>query len=619
MVLIFACMSESIKAAGGAPRPPVWKRLVFGVALGISLLVLTGGVIELALRVAGVGRNLSFHRIEKEADGKKWYRENRWATATYFPDGLIRRPQPMKLPVRKEEGSYRIFVLGSSAAMGDPEASFSISRTLEVMLRNAYPEIRFEVVNAAITAVNSHVVRRIAADCARMDPDLFVVYEGNNEVIGPFGPSGVLLPFVRSESGISLTVALRESRLGQVLRRLAEKAGSNGDLPEEWGGMGMFLDQTIPENDPRLERVRSLFAANLRSIIRSGRKGGADVLLCTVLTNERDFAPFLSGHREGLTDSELEQWNSGLEEGDRQFALGDHGEAERAYMGAWEIDDDHADLAFRIGRLMLAEKRWSDAKRFLAQARDLDLLRFRTDTALNQVIRDSAKSAGEGCSLVDLDKMVVETNSHGIPGDEFLYEHVHLTFWGSCRVAESLFDAVGSAMVQREMVSEKQPQSLSDADLRMRLGYTVYEQAMIIHELLNRFASPPFTGQRDHAARVELWTKRIDTANRLLFGDGANPLPALRSLYEQAINLWPEDWVLKRNYGMALLGLGSAKDAIPWLEDAKTWIDDDPDLLFALGKSYGETGDNARATEMFEILRALEPRYPGLPEASGSQ
>jgi len=70
---------------------------------------------------------------------------------------------------------------------------------------------------------------------------------------------------------------------------------------------------------------------------------------------------------------------------------------------------------------------------------------------------------------------------------------------------------------------------------------------------------------------------------------------------------------------MALLGLGSAKDAIPWLEDAKTWIDDDPDLLFALGKSYGETGDNARATEMFEILRALEPRYPGLPEASGSQ
>ena len=70
---------------------------------------------------------------------------------------------------------------------------------------------------------------------------------------------------------------------------------------------------------------------------------------------------------------------------------------------------------------------------------------------------------------------------------------------------------------------------------------------------------------------------------------------------------------------MALLGLGSAKDAIPWLEEARMWIDDDPDLLFALGKAYDETGDNARATEVFERLRILEPRYPGLPEASGSQ
>ena len=70
---------------------------------------------------------------------------------------------------------------------------------------------------------------------------------------------------------------------------------------------------------------------------------------------------------------------------------------------------------------------------------------------------------------------------------------------------------------------------------------------------------------------------------------------------------------------MALLGLGSAKDAIPWLEDARMWIDDDPDLLFALGNAYSEVGDNSRANGVYEILRALEPRYPGLPEASGSQ
>ena len=37
-----------------------------------------------------------------------------------------------------------------------------------------------------MAAINSHVVLPIAKDAARYEPDLFVVYLGNNEVIGPF-------------------------------------------------------------------------------------------------------------------------------------------------------------------------------------------------------------------------------------------------------------------------------------------------------------------------------------------------------------------------------------------------------------------------------------------------
>src|SRR6185295_14104094 len=96
--------------------------------------------------------------------GEKIWRENRWCTAPYFSEALVRRPQPVRLPEKKAPGAYRIFVLGSSAAMGDPEASFSISRLLEAMLHAAYPQQRFEVVNAAVTAINSHIVRGIAED-----------------------------------------------------------------------------------------------------------------------------------------------------------------------------------------------------------------------------------------------------------------------------------------------------------------------------------------------------------------------------------------------------------------------------------------------------------------------
>lgn len=52
------------------------------------------------------------------------------------------------------------------------------------MLRDQYPGVDFDVINAAITAINSHVVLPIARGCSRLESDLFVIYLGNNEVFG---------------------------------------------------------------------------------------------------------------------------------------------------------------------------------------------------------------------------------------------------------------------------------------------------------------------------------------------------------------------------------------------------------------------------------------------------
>ena len=104
--------------------------------------------------------------------------------------GLPRTPIPAILAA-KPAGKVRIFVLGGSAAMGTPDPSFNFGQILGVMLREQYPGVQFEVVNGAMTAINSYVVREIARDCAAREPDLFVVYMGNNEVIGPYGPGTV--------------------------------------------------------------------------------------------------------------------------------------------------------------------------------------------------------------------------------------------------------------------------------------------------------------------------------------------------------------------------------------------------------------------------------------------
>jgi hypothetical protein len=133
---------------------------------------------------------------------------------------MIRRTTPFVIPAEKAADTYCIFVLGASAAMGNPEPAYSIGRMLEIMLGSAYPDIRFEVINAAITAINSHIVVRIAGDCADLSPDMFIVYLGNNEVIGPYGPGTVFSSFQKSRSAIRTSMAVRRMRTGQWLSGL---------------------------------------------------------------------------------------------------------------------------------------------------------------------------------------------------------------------------------------------------------------------------------------------------------------------------------------------------------------------------------------------------------------
>lgn len=587
------------------------RRIAYGLIVACISATLFLGLLEGGLRLIGIGHPTDYYREVRAADGTPVYRENRWFVAPYFSAELVRRPQPMRLPVHKELGAYRVFVLGSSAAMGDPEASYSLSRTLQEMLETAYPDVQFEVVNAAITAINSHVVRQAAADLADLEPDLYIVYEGNNEVIGPFGPAAVFTPFMASPTAIRLTVALRQTRTGQVIMALAHALGRDGSTVAEWGGMQLFLDQQFRRDDPRLDRVADLFAGNLRAIVRSGQSAGARTLLCTVLTNQRDFAPFLSSNNPGLLPEQLAAWEAAVAAGDAALAGGDSQAAAARYAEAWAIDPTHAGLAFRMGRTALASGDTTAGAHLLQTALDLDTLRFRTDSRLNQVIRDVAGEQ-DAATLVDIAATVAARSPFGSPGDEFLYEHVHLNLRGTYEVAQALYERVGDDLLARGRINAKAPQPLSYDDIRLRLAYTPYDQAMIIHGLLGRFTAPPFTGQMDNPARVAKWEQRRAAADGFLDQPGA--ADAVIAFYEQAIAANPGDWVLQRNFGMALVALGHPARAVEWLEKADGWIDDDPDTLFALATAYQALSREADAAATFARLRKLEPRYPGMKD-----
>src|ERR1035438_5025937 len=273
-----------------------WLRWLSISAAAILVPVLLLAVAEVVLRICGVGTPTGAMRPCTD-QGRPAYCDNQFFAAPFFPPGIYRTPRPYVIPATKAPGTYRIFVLGKSVAWGDPDPTYGFGRYLEVMLRERFPLIKFEVVNASITAINSHVLLPMVKDLAQYQPDLFVIFTGNTEVVGPFGPGTVLTPWDLSLPAIRARIALNSTRLGQLA---AKAAGGGRNNAAEWRGMEMFLERQMRAESPQMRPVYENFAANLRDIDAVARRSGSQVLISTVATNLKDCAPFASLHREGI-------------------------------------------------------------------------------------------------------------------------------------------------------------------------------------------------------------------------------------------------------------------------------------------------------------------------------
>src|SRR6201998_4261515 len=223
--------------------PGRWYWPQIDTAILVSILLL--GIAEAGLRLFGVGFPTAL-TVPCTVQGQPAACYNLFFPAPFFPPGMIKTPQAYAIPAEKPKGTYRIFVLGESAAMGDPDPAYAFSRYLEVMLRQRYPGMKFEVVNTGSVAINSHVLLPIAEGLAKQRPDLFILYSGNNEVVGPYGPgtaltsSGMSLPVIRTN------IFVRSTRTGQLLTRLGAKK-------QEWRGMEMFLDKQVAATSPLMK------------------------------------------------------------------------------------------------------------------------------------------------------------------------------------------------------------------------------------------------------------------------------------------------------------------------------------------------------------------------------
>lgn len=573
-------------------------------AVTLVPLFLLGGL-ELALRLAGYGYPTDFF-LKTRVNGRTVYIENQKFGFRFFPPELARSPSPVVMEASKPSNVYRIFLLGESAALGDPDPAYGCGRYLEVLLGERYPATQFEVVCVAMTAINSHAILPIARECARHEGDLWVIYAGNNEMVGPFGSVTVFGPQAPSLGLIRASLTAKKLRIGQLLDALLGRLPANPSTTQSWRGMGMFSGRQTRHDNAGHLRVYDYFRKNLTEIVRVGSQAGVKVVLSTVACNLKDCPPFASLHSANLSEIQTNSWDRLYQEGRVLESSGRLSEAVEKYSQASQLDHEYAELQFRLGSCYLALTNPAQAQKCFELARDLDALPFRATTHINTIIEKVADEyAQRGVHRLDAVGVLSPDRAPGIPGQESFYEHVHLNFDGTYLLARALAEQVTTLLPPGIAKDSKREWASSEICAR-RLALTDWNRHRVCETVLQRVTEAPFANQSNAAHRQQLYRDKLV---ELKSGMSAAALKQARATYHEALSRAPNDFFLHRKFAELLEAAGDLAGALTEWQRVRELLPHHPVAYFQLGRLLVRQDRNREAEEHFKRAVTLRGEF----------
>lgn len=553
-------------------------------------------LVEAGLRLAGYGYETDF-LLERTVNGRRVFVDNPKFAHRFFPPRVARSPQTLMVDAEKPAGVTRVVVLGESAALGDPEPAFGLARQLGVLLNLRFPGRKFEVINVAMTAINSHAFPDIARSAAKLGADYWIIYAGNNEFMGPFGPASVGGAAGRSRVLIRIGLALQRTRTGQWLAQLAGRFGGESTAGDtEFAGLETFLSQRISPDDPRLAAVYENFRANLSAVLDQAHATGVTTVLAAPAVNLRDSAPFASAPtpNEPAIQQLLTVLTTNLSP-----------ELVRELEVSTAANSNHATLRFYHARSRVLQRDTNGARADFVLARDLDALKFRADSNLIAVTRELARArAGENVLLLDAETLIAPNAPLGLPGTETFWEHVHFNFDGNFRLASLVADTLApklgggtGAAVTRDTVAAE-------------LAFTEWDRYRVTEMIGARLQRPPFTDRINASEQQSVITTEL---LRLRPQTAVTAFERHAPVYRAALAKRTNDWLLRDHYARLLAAFGDRDSAI---EEWRQVVAAVPHHLLAhyqLGDLLSASTSTATAAESH--LRAALALREDFPEA----
>lgn len=601
------------------------RRRLLLTLIAVALPVLFFLLLEAGLRSAGYGNRYPLF-IDHPAH-PEFRLPNPDVVKRYFGDparapGM--RIETVYFKAHKPERGLRLVVQGGSSAAGFPYGfGASLTGMLEQRLRRTHPHREIEVINTAMSAVNSYTLLDFADEIIAIAPDAVLIYAGHNEYLGILGVGSAYL----GGNSAALTrayLALRKLRLFQLLQStyasVTPQAASRGQL--ETRGQTMMsrvaANKQIALGSPAFRQGVRQYRHNLEALVARYVQAGIAVYVGTLVSNERDQPPFVSGL---AASTDADEWRRRYEAISTPVTAGaaENVEAARALVAT---DDRSADAWFLLGRVADEADDPDLARHAYQAARDRDELRFRAPGVFNEIV---ASLAPMGARIVSVDARLRAESPQQIHDNSLLLEHVHFNLRGYFLLADAFHDALvedglpgpPGAVIDEDQAWREAP--LSEVD-RLFGEYKI--------ELIK--ANWPFSEAGGEPALPD-----------------PDSVPALlaRQLYDQATDWTSAHRRLGEHYrangqrddytrvaliladafpfrapflfdaGVALIEAGRARQAVGYLYRGAQLAPRDVDLLLALSHALVLIGAEEQATEVLGRVVVLDPGNQTAAEA----
>ncbi len=581
-----------------------WLLLLIPVAFFVLL--------EAGLRTAGYGGS---YPLFVEIPGfEDWQVPNPEVGRRYFVSSSL-VPSPPFDPFHrvKPENGFRIVVQGGSSAAGFPYGhGGSFSRMLEQRLALTLPGREVEVINTGMDAVSSYTLLDLVDDIIRVKPDAVLIYAGHNEYYGALGV-GSSQSLGRARPIVKLMLSLGRFRTVQALQSLIGRlaaigAPQSGPASETSTLMEqMARDREIAFGSGLFESGVRQFRENLEDIACRYREAGIPVFVATLVSNERDMPPLVSG-LSPATDAAL--WNSRYAAASTASEFRDLVRMDSLSAAAW----------YAYARALEREGVPDEAKSAYSEARDRDQLPFRAPSAMNRVVRETADRCG--ATVVEADASFRALSPGGVPGATLLLEHLHPNVDGHFLIADAFYRALGEAALPEPWQTAVPPNVARGQVLVTELDSTL--ASLHVRRLLDNWPFQHLGVSRPDTFRVDTevdrlavevlrgtidWVEATSALGSMREMEGQTPAAiraALALAQEQPYRA--ETWALA---GRLLAGTGRLAEALPFYARANR-LEPTVDTMRMEGQLLTRLGHAGDGIPLLEMARRGDPDHPGV-------